>query len=243
MIGIIGGTGLTRLDRLRVTRREVVNTPYGEPSAPLSFGLLDEQEIVFLPRHGGNHQVPPHKVNYRANIWALREAGLKDIVGMAAVGGLSQDMAPGTLCIADQVIDYTYGRENTYFDGDECGVNHIDFTEPYCESLRQRLLQAARVSSVEVADGGVYAATQGPRLESAAEVRKLKRDGCDLVGMTGMPEAGLASELELCYANLSLVVNWAAGLTDGPITMQEIESNLSSGMGRAVDLMAGLHKV
>lgn len=239
-IGIIGGSGLTRLDALKVTRREVINTPYGDPSAPLCFGTLEGQDVVFLPRHGADHQVPPHKVNYRANIWALQSVGVKDVVGMAAVGGISEDMPPGCLCLADQLIDYTYGRKHTFYEEDLASVTHIDFTDPYCEKLRRRLIAAAGRAGIPVVDHGVYAATQGPRLETTAEIRRLKRDGCDLVGMTGMPEAGLAREANLCYANFSLVVNWAAGLGEGPITMAEIESHLTDGMCRAIAVLGQL---
>lgn len=240
-IGIIGGSGLTRLQRLAVDRREVVTTPYGNPSAPMLFGKLDQVDVVFLPRHGGDHQVPPHKVNYRANIWALREVGVSDIVGMTAVGGISQDMQPGVLCVPDQIIDYTYGRHHTYFEGNESGVRHVDFSEPYCQALRDRLVSAGERAGLSLLTKGTYGATQGPRLETAAEIQRLARDGCDLVGMTGMPEAGLARELGLCYANLSLVVNWAAGLSPGPISMEEIETQLSSGVGRAIEVLVRLN--
>lgn len=239
-IGIIGGSGLTRLDALRISRREVINTPYGDPSAPLLFGELDGLEVVFLPRHGSSHSIPPHRVNYRANIWALQQAGISEIVGMAAVGGIGSNMAPGTLCVADQIIDYTSDRKHTFFEDDLTAVTHIDFTEPYCQALRSKLIRAAERSQVEVVEQGTYGATQGPRLETAMEIRRLARDGCDLVGMTGMPEAGLARELDLCYANLSLVVNWGAGLGDGPITMREIEKHLGDGMNRAVRIIGAL---
>jgi len=239
-IGIIGGSGLTRLDALKVTRREVVNTPYGDPSAPLLFGELDGLEVVFLPRHGSNHSIPPHRVNYRANIWALHQTGVHEVVGMAAVGGIADNMGPGVLCIADQLIDYTYGRSHTFFEDDLTSVTHIDFTEPYCAALRSKLCKAAHKTQIEVVEQGTYGATQGPRLETSMEISRMARDGCDLVGMTGMPEAGLARELDLCYANLSLVVNWAAGLGEGPITMQEIEKHLSDGMYRAVQIIGAL---
>ena len=240
-LGIIGGSGLTRLEALEIERRELVSTPFGAPSAPMQFGRLNELPVAFLPRHGGNHQVPPHKVNYRANIWAFKEAGVERIVGMAAVGGISANMGPGTLCVADQVIDYTYDRKHTFYEQDLKRVIHADFTDPYCEALRQQLLAAAGRIGESVVGKGTYGATQGPRLESAAEIRRLARDGCDIVGMTGMPEAALARELELCYANFSLVVNWAAGLGDGgPITMQEIESYLGEGMARAIRVIAAL---
>jgi len=239
-IGIIGGSGLTRLEALRIERREVLNTPYGDPSAPLLFGKLDELEVVFLPRHGSVHAIPPHMVNYRANIWALQQTGVQEIIGMAAVGGIGDNMPPGTLCIADQLIDYTYGRAHTFFEEDLTSVTHIDFTQPYCEALRDKLIRAAAKQSIGLVEQGTYGATQGPRLETAMEIRRMAQDGCHLVGMTGMPEAGLARELDICYANFSLVVNWAAGLGEGPITMQEIESHLSDGMCRAVSVISAL---
>ena len=239
-IGIIGGSGLTRLDALKIERQEIITTPYGDPSAPLTFGRFDGRPVVFLPRHGGAHTIPPHRVNYRANLWALKQAGLKNIVGMAAVGGITGSMPPGALRVPDQIIDYTWGREHTLFEADLTSVTHIDFTEPYCEALRRQLLDAAASVGVETGDGGVYAATQGPRLESAAEIRRLERDGCDMVGMTGMPEAALARELGLCYASLTLSVNWAAGKSDGPITMTEIERHLVDGMGRARKVLAAV---
>lgn len=240
MLGIIGGSGLTRLDALRIDRQEIVATPYGEPSAPMTFGHFDGSPIVFLPRHGGAHTIPPHKVNYRANLWAMKQVGVDHVVGMAAVGGITERMAPGVLCVPDQIIDYTWGREHTLFETDLDSVTHIDFTDPYCEELRQTLLAKATEAGVDVSNGGTYGATQGPRLESSAEINKLERDGCDMVGMTGMPETSLARELGLCYACLALSVNWAAGKTDGPITMSEIERNLASGMDEARKVLANL---
>ncbi len=242
VIGIIGGSGLARLEALDIERRELVSTPYGSLSAPMQFGRLGDLPVAFLPRHGSNHQIPPHMVNYRANIWAFKEVGVEQVVGMAAVGGISDNMVPGTLCAADQIVDYTYDRKHTFYEQDLTTVIHIDFTEPYCEALRQRLLAAAATAGVEVIGQGTYGATQGPRLETAAEIRRMARDGCDIVGMTGMPEAALARELELCYANFSLVVNWAAGLGEGPITMKEIERHLGDAMGRALSAIAALAK-
>jgi 5'-deoxy-5'-methylthioadenosine phosphorylase len=235
-LGIIGGSGLTRLKALQVERQEIVVTPYGEPSAPLTFGHFDGGPVVFLPRHGGAHTIPPHRVNYRANLWALKSAGVERIIGMAAVGGIT--LPPGALCVPDQLIDYTWGREHTLFEADLSSVTHIDFTEPYCQDLRQDLLDAGTRAGVALADGGTYGATQGPRLESAAEIRRLERDGCDMVGMTGMPEASLARELGLCYASLALSVNWAAGKSEGPITMAEIEQHLETGMAEARKVLA-----
>lgn len=243
VLGIIGGSGLTRLDALKVERLEAVNTPYGPPSAPLTIGSFDGAPVVFLPRHGASHGIAPHCVNYRANLWAMRHAGVEHLVGMAAVGGISAIATPGSLCIPDQIIDYTWGREHTLYDADSGGVTHIDFTAPYCQQMRDWLKAAADDVGVAVHDGATYAATQGPRLETAAEIIRLERDGCDIVGMTGMPEASLARELGLCYASLALSVNWAAGKADGPITMAEIEKHLESGMSDARRVLAGVSRM
>ncbi len=223
-IAILGGSGLSRLDALEVERQQIVVTPYGEPSAPLTFGTFDRLPVVFLPRHGEAHTIPPHLVNYRANLWALHSVGVKQVIGVASVGGITRP--PGTLCVPDQIIDYTWGREHTYVESGRAPVRHVDFTEPYCADLRGRLLEAGRRAGLEVTDGGTYGATQGPRLESAAEIRRMERDGCDLVGMTGMPEAALARELDLCFAHLCLVVNWAAGIDGTRISMEEIKEVL-----------------
>ncbi len=241
-IAIIGGSGFTNLKILQVVRREVVHTPYGPPSAPLTHGLLGGKEVTFLPRHGAGHIIPPHKVNYRANLWALKKAGIDHVIGVAAVGGIRKDMAPGLIAVPDQIIDYTYGRQHTLFEDDLNKVTHIDFTEPYSDKLRQALLTAARESGVKVIDGGTYGATQGPRLETAMEVVRLQRDGCDLVGMTGMPEASLARELGMEYACCSVIANWAAGLSDGPITMKEIEASLVDGLEQVRKLLVSLTK-
>lgn len=229
-IGIIGGTGLTELEGLVISGERTVETPWGNPSAPLVSGELNGAPVTFLARHGNPHRIPPHEVNYRANLWALREAGVKTVIGVNAVGGIHSAMGPAQIVIPDQLIDYTWGRGHTYFEGDLDHATHIDFTFPYTESLRVDLKKAALDSGVRCMDFGVYAATQGPRLETAAEVRRLERDGCDLIGMTGMPEAALAAELELDYACLALVVNWAAGKSDHIITMDEIQAAIDEGM-------------
>jgi len=210
MLAIIGGSGLSRLASLEVTHRRVVRTPYGEPSAPLTFGNLLGRPVVFLARHGDGHSIAPHQVNYCANLWALREQGADGIVSVASVGGIRSDMTPGTMVIPNQIIDYTWGRRSTYFEGD-APVTHIDFTEPYSHDLRVRLLAAARACGEQARDRAVYATTQGPRLETSAEIDRLERDGADIVGMTGMPEAALARELDLHYAAICVVVNFAAG--------------------------------
>ena len=242
-LAIIGGSGLTKMDALEITRREVVNTPYGEPSSPLIHGCFDGLDIVFLPRHGAGHTIPPHKINYRANIWALKHIGVDYIVGMATVGGIRDDMEPETIAIPDQIIDYTWGRGNTFFENDLSEVTHIDFTQPYCQKLRAALIAAAEDAGLDIRKDATYGATQGPRLETAMEIKRMHNDGCDIVGMTGMPEAALAKELELCYAHCSVVANWAAGKSDRPITMEDIEKHMKRGMGEVYTLLQklGLH--
>lgn len=239
-IAIIGGTGLTSLASLEITRREMVRTPYGEPSGPLTYGMLCGHDVVFLARHGYGHTIPPHQVNYRANLWALKNIGVERVVAIAAVGGIRADLKPGCLTFPDQIIDYTWSRHNTFFENGGDGVKHIDFTWPYCEELRQQLIQAASSAGLNASDKATYAATQGPRLETAAEVDRLERDGCDIVGMTGMPETALARELELCYAACAVVANMAAGRGEGEITLQEIEQNLVNGMGKVGQLLEAL---
>ncbi len=238
MYAIIGGSGLTSLGNLNVTRREVMRTPYGEPSGALSFGQLGGCDIVFMPRHGYGHTIPPHQINYRANLWAVREAGVAGVLAVTSVGGIREDFGPGTLVAPDQIIDYTHARQHTFFEGREstigAPVSHIDFTWPYSKALRERLLAAAKRAGETLHDGGVYGATQGPRLETAAEVARMERDGCDLVGMTGMPEAALARELELEYAALAVVANYAAGRGDSvhAIPLERIEAILEQAMGK-----------
>ncbi len=211
MLGIIGGTGLTQLENLKTTRREIARTPYGEASQPLIFGELAGEEIVFLARHGGGHTIPPHAVNYRANIWALHSAGVKSLLAIATTGSIAPNLNPGDLVLPHQIIDYTYGRKNTYHDGIDLPVKHIDFTEPYSENLRRLCKLAASTIQQALHDGGVYACSQGPRLETAAEINRFERDGATIVGMTGMPEAALARELSLQYAVICPVANHAAG--------------------------------
>ncbi|HSH84384.1 MAG TPA: S-methyl-5'-thioinosine phosphorylase [Guyparkeria sp.] len=233
-LAIIGGTGLSQIEGIEGVRHQVVSTPYGEPSGPLSIGRMQGCNVVFLPRHGYNHRIPPHQINYRANIWALRELGVDGILAMSAVGGINPDMGPGTLLVPDQLIDYTWGRPSTYYEGDLDTVTHVDFTYPYDQSLRQAFLRAGEVFGLPMIDGGTYGATQGPRLETAAEIRKLERDGCDVVGMTGMPEAILAREAGIKYASLNVVGNWAAGVHEGEAaSMEEVEKTLSLLMRQA----------
>ncbi len=208
---IIGGTGLTQIEGLHITRREMVRTPFGAPSGPVMHGELHGQSVIFLARHGHGHTIPPHRINYQANIWALREAGAEQVIAVASVGGIDSACAPRSLVIPDQLIDYTHGREHTYFDGAPERVEHIGFSEPYNGALRQRLITAARAAAVPLVESGCYGVTQGPRYETAAEVARMQRDGCTVTGMTGMPEAALARELGLAYASCAAVASWAAG--------------------------------
>jgi 5'-methylthioinosine phosphorylase len=234
MLAIIGGSGLSKLGNMEVTQRKVVRTPYGEPSGALTFGRIAKCEVVFLARHGYGHTIAPHQVNYRANLWALKESGAAEVVSVASVGGIRKDLGPGVLVLPHQIIDYTWGRPSTFFEGSGAPVNHIDFTEPYSPALRKRLVKAAADAKEAVVDGGVYAATQGPRLETAAEINRLERDGADVVGMTGMPEAPLARELGLEYAAINLVANFAAGRgeSEHAIPLDRIEAVLAESMGR-----------
>jgi 5'-deoxy-5'-methylthioadenosine phosphorylase len=210
----------------------VARTPYGDPSGALTFGKLNGRDVVFLARHGYGHTIPPHEVNYRANIWALHSEGAARVVSVASVGGIRSDLAPGALAIPHQMLDYTWGRKHTFFEGPDQPVTHVDFTHPYSEELRARLLQAAAAARQAIVNSGVYAATQGPRLESAAEIDRLERDGADMVGMTGMPEAALAREIGLPYAVVAVVVNHAAGRGNSSeaIHLEQINAVLKASM-------------
>ncbi|HXU41314.1 MAG TPA: S-methyl-5'-thioinosine phosphorylase [Burkholderiales bacterium] len=234
MLAIMGGSGLTQLANLEVTQRKVARTPYGEPSGPLTFGRVAKRDVIFLARHGYGHTIAPHEVNYRANLWALKDAGADKVVSVASVGSIRKDLAPGNLVIPHQIIDYTWGRRSTFFEGAGAPVNHIDFTEPFSQPLRKTLLKAAAECKQKVFDGAVYAATQGPRLETAAEIDRLERDGADLVGMTGMPEAVLAREVSLEYATIAVVANYAAGRGDSAraIPLDKIGVILEEALGR-----------
>lgn len=229
---VIGGTGFTQFETLTVADKKMLKTPFGETSGLLELLESSTGQVAFLPRHGHPHRIPPHKVNYRANIWALKQIGIKRIIAVNAVGGITPPMQAGVICIPDQIIDYTYGREHTFYDGTNDTLDHVDFTFPYSAYLRVALQDAAEKLGIAIIPNGIYAATQGPRLESIGEINKLERDGCDIVGMTGMPEAGLARELGLDYACISLVVNPAAGKSDALITMEDIKRVLDSGMGQ-----------
>lgn len=243
-LAVIGGSGLYNFAGLENASRHVVNTPYGEASGAVVVGDFAGKRVAFLARHGESHSLPPHRVNYRANLWALHHLGARRVIGVNAVGGIRADMGPRVIVVPDQLIDYTHGRFTSFCDMDGAEVKHIDFSEPYTQTLRAELLAAARVAGIAVIDGGCYGATQGPRLETRAEIARMKRDGCDLVGMTGMPEAALARELGLDYACLALVANFAAGCGDeAEISIEEIFAHLAAATAQVPLLLEALLRV
>jgi len=239
-IAVIGGTGMNTWPGLEVLRRLESYTTYGKPSAPLIVGRISGVEAIFLARHGEGHKIPPHRINYRANLKALSEAGVKQVVAIAAVGAIAPWFAPGEIALPTDLVDYTYGREHTYSDGEPgSALQHVELMHPYTPSLRAALQQAAATAQVPVSGEGVMAVTQGPRLETPAEIRRLQRDGCDLVGMTGMPEAALAAELGMAYACIAVSVNWAAGLSPaGAGIHDEIHASIAAGMDKVQRLLA-----
>jgi 5'-methylthioadenosine phosphorylase len=239
MLAIIGGRGLTQLANLKITHKQVMRTPYGEPSGAFLFGTLNRHEVIFLARHGYGHTIPPHLVNYRANLWALREQGVREILSVATVGGIRADLKPGVIVVPDQIIDYTHGRDSTFFEARDKPYSNADFTLPYSSGLRKRILRSAQMANQPCVDGGVYAATQGPRLDSIAEINRYERDGADMVGMTGMPETALAKELELEYATIAVVANYAAGRGDSAagIHMDVVNATASEAMTRVRSIL------
>ncbi len=239
MHALIGGTGFEEDGILTDCEEVTMETPWGAPSAPLVFGRLGGRRVVFLRRHGVRHEHAPHVIPYRANLWALKHAGAKGVIAVATTGGIGEGFRPGTLAVPDQVIDYTWGREHTYYTSAETGVRHVDFTLPFDEALSRVLVRAAREAGYAVVDGGVYACTQGPRLESAAEVRRYARDGANMIGMTMCPECALARELELPYAGLCVSVNSAAGMGESrrAIHFEELKDDVSRGVSAAVDVV------
>jgi len=242
MLGIIGGSGLGRFPDLVIERREVVRTPYGAPSAALVFGQLAQEPVVFLARHGLGHTIPPHRINYRANLWALREVGVEQVLAIATVGGIHADLAPGHFAVPDQLIDYTWGREATFAEyGGDNPVTHLDFSRPYCPALRALCLTALEAAGEPFMARGTYGVTQGPRLETPAEIERMARDGADMVGMTGMPEAYLARELDLCYATLAASVNWAAGRNGSDQIRMESIAEIQAGLvARMPGILTGI---
>ncbi len=239
MLAIIGGRGLSQLANLKITHRQVMRTPYGEPSGAFLFGTIENREVIFLARHGYGHTIPPHLVNYRANLWALKEQGVSEVISVATVGGIRADLQPGVIVVPDQIIDYTHGRDATFFEVRDKIYSNADFTLPYSSRLRQRILASAKLAGQTCLDGGVYAATQGPRLDSIAEINRYERDGADMVGMTGMPETALAKELELDYATIAVVANYAAGRGDSAtgINMESVNATADAAMARVRSLI------
>jgi len=240
-LAIIGGTGVYRLASLEDAHAVEGDTPYGAPSGPVRVGRLAGRRVAFMARHGEGHSLPPHRVNYRANLWQLRSLGAQRVLAINTVGGITERFGPRVLALPDQLIDYTWGRASSFWDGEGGELLHVDFGDPYTPSLRQAVREAAVKSAIELVDGGCYGATQGPRLETRAEIARMRRDGCDLVGMTGMPEAGLARELGLDYACLAVVANWAAGCgDDAEITLADVLANVdaaSAGLPALLDAL------
>jgi 5'-methylthioinosine phosphorylase len=242
-IAIIGGTGLYQIAALENVETRECDTVYGKPSGPVRVGFLAGKKVAFMARHGEGHSVPPHKVNYRANLQCLKDLGVTKILAINAVGGISDNFGPRVIAVPDQIIDYTYGRLHTLSEEPGSEVLHVDFTEPYCAALRANILRAAEKIAMPIVNFGCYGATQGPRLETRAEIARMRRDGCDLVGMTGMPEAGLARELGIDYACLAIIANWAAGCGDGAeITLEEVLANVSAATASLPQLLEEILK-
>lgn len=240
-LAVIGGTGVYKLAALEQVESHLPETRYGFPSGPVRVGMLAGKRVAFLARHGEGHSVPPHKVNYRANLVALQMVGASRVLALNTVGGITDAYGPRVLACPDQLIDYTWGRISTLSEEEGSDVLHVDFGDPYTPALRAQILAAAQRAQVAVVNGGCYGATQGPRLETKAEIARMKRDGCDLVGMTGMPEAGLARELGLSYACLGIVANWAAGCGDAAeITMEEVLANVDTASAGLLPLLQEL---
>jgi 5'-methylthioinosine phosphorylase len=240
-LGLIGGTGLDRWGE--AVRYHAVDTEHGAPSAEVAEFGAGRVRLYFLPRHGVRHQFPPHAINYRANVDALRQLEVDGIIAVNAVGGIGAGMGPGRLAVPDQLIDYTWGRAHSYSMDEGGALQHVEFGEPFSTRLRRGLLLAADRAGVDVHDGGCVGVCQGPRLETAAEVSRLAIDGCDLVGMTTMPEAALAREAKLDYACLCVSANWAAGLGDGPVSLQEIDAVLDASMATVRRLLREFFEV
>lgn len=237
-LALIGGTGLNEL--AEATETIEMDTPFGAPSAPIRVISTDPVRLLFLPRHGSPHRFPPHRVNYRANLWALKEAGAGQVLAVSAVGGITEAYQPGTLAAPDQLIDYSWGRQHTFFDSEDVPLVHVDFTHPYQGRLRDSLLQSAARQSIDLVDGGCIGVFQGPRLESAAEVERARRDGCNMAGMTSLPETALARELGLDFAGIAVVSNWGAGVSGALISEDDIAETLKEPMARVRALLRAL---
>lgn len=235
-IAIIGGSGVYSVEALKGASTTVVSTPYGN-SPEITIGRLGGRRVAFLPRHGKGHTVPPHLVNYRANIWALSELGVKRVLATTACGSLNPRMRSGELALLYQFIDFTKRRPQTFYEGGEGGVVHVDVTEPYCPELRDVLREAARGLKLKLHPRATYGCTEGPRFETAAEVRALRRLGCDLVGMTNVPECVLTRELEICYVAVAVVTNFAAGISKAKLTHTEVVELMKENIGRVQKLL------
>ncbi len=236
MIGIIGGSGLYEIEGVKIKDLKKVNTPFGYPSDSYVIAELADKDVIFLPRHGAKHNIPPHRINYRANIWGFKELGVDRLLSIGATGGISKQMVPGMIVILDQIIDMTKDRDSTFFDG-ENGVFHIDFTEPYCYELRTFLYEAGEKAGIKLIKKGTYVCVSGPRLETKAEIKFFSKIGADVVGMTAMPEASLSRELEICYAGIGIVTNYAAGITKKKLTTKEVLDVMKMTTGRINDLL------
>lgn len=234
-IAIIGGSRFKALKKFAITHSTSVSTPYGEPSSPLHYGIIGEREVVFLPRRGCDAPMAPHNINYRANIWALRDAGVQTIIATAAVAGIGEQFQPGALVVPDQLIDYTYDRENTFLGGDGA-ISRVDFSKPYSELLREKITTHATRLKLSIYENATYGISQGPRFETLAEIKRLENDGCHLVGMTGMPEATLARELELDYALIAIVIRQAGQYTQS----SNIEKFVSAGENALANLIENI---
>lgn len=219
-LAFIGGTGVYDPGILSGIYTDIINTPFGEVSYEV--GTFENKEIIFMARHGTHHTIPPHKINYRANIYALKKLGVSAIVSTTAVGSLNQDYRPGELVLIDQFIDMTKSREGTFYDGIFRGVAHFDMTNPYCGHLRKAIIIAARQENIKLHQHGTYICTEGPRFETPAEIKAFQSWGADVVGMTNVPECQLAREAEICYATISMVTNFAAGISPSALTHKEV---------------------
>ncbi len=239
MFALIGGSGFVGNDVITVEEEIDVTTPYGSTSAPIQFGLLGGTRIAFLRRHGANHEYPPHLVPSRANLWALKKCGVEGVVAVSTVGGIAPALRPGGLAVPDQLIDYTWGRAATYYDEAKAGFAHVDMTNPFDSGIAGKLLSAAKRLGKTINPNGVYACTQGPRLETAAEVRRIARDGADMIGMTLYPECALARELGIPFAGICVSVNHAAGMGDSAqgIDFESLKSLVGKAVLEAVDIV------
>lgn len=242
MIGIIGGSGFYEIEGIIINEVRALSTPYGTPSDKYIIGQFSEKDIVFLPRHGSSHCIPPHKINYRANIQGFKDIGVKRLISIGAAGGISSGMSPGTIVVPDQIIDMTKGRESTFFEGQD-GVIHIDLTEPYCNVMRSAILDAARNAKIEVKESAIYICVEGPRLETKAEIKYFSLIGADIVGMTAMPEAVLSREAEICYAGISIVTNFAAGINEKRLTATEVVDMMKNRSQQIKDILKELLKI